>query len=261
MFEEPYRWTEAVGNRRAYVDAQVVRGSPVVAVSYRGGIILATFQRGIPKCYEIYDRIALGGLGHPADLETLRAAALDMAHVEGFTRSPSDVTVMRLMKYGLAPVVKRTYEEIFRAPLIIKVVLAQVGAQRDQDVFVTLDYDGMYEQSSDRAVLAATPEASAAMLGRLSRLGTGSVASLEEALPHALRAWAVGDSARQRDADSAEPTDEQLDAHLKATCEDRKPEIVLLDRTVPGASKYRHLKSSETDAMLVPWLGPQASAR
>jgi len=254
VFEEPYRWTEAVGNRRAYVDAQFSAGSPVVALSYRDGIVLATFQRGIPKLYEIYDRIALGGMGHPADLETLRAAALEMAHVEGFNRSPSDVTAMRLVKYGLAPIVKRVYEEIFRAPFVAKVVLAQLGAQASQDVFVTLDYDGVFEQVNGRAVVAATAEASKAMLARLGQ--TEPTPSLDHALRAALRAWALGDLAQGAEGPAAEPTDEQLDAHLKTACADRSPEIAVLDRATGGSSKYRPLSPRERDEMLVPWLGP-----
>jgi len=187
MFEEPYRWTEAVGNRRAYIAAQFARASPVVCLSYRGGVLLATFQRGIPKLYEIYDRIALAGMGHPADLETLRAVALDVAHVEGFQRAPSDVTVMRLMKYGLAPVVKRAYEELFRAPFVIRLVLAEVGGKPDQDLFVTLDYDGVFEALTGRAVTAATPEATLAMTRCLDRAKESAEFPLEVALRIALK--------------------------------------------------------------------------
>ena len=128
MYEEPYRWIEAVANRRNYLDDQFSQGNPLVAVSFAKGILLVTVNRGTEKIYEIYDRIALGGMGHPADLEKLRYTLLDMAHVEGFQRSPSDVTVSRLMKNGLAPVIKQAFEEIFKAPYITKVLLAEVGA-------------------------------------------------------------------------------------------------------------------------------------
>src|SRR5262245_50585861 len=68
MYEEPYKWVEAVGNRRQYLDEQFRQGSPVVAVAYETGILLLTVSKGTPKVYEIYDRLALGGMGHPADL-------------------------------------------------------------------------------------------------------------------------------------------------------------------------------------------------
>jgi proteasome alpha subunit len=258
MFEEPYRWTEAVGNRRAYVDAQFAQGSPVAALAYRDGVVLATFQRGIPKLYEVYDRIALGGLGHPADLETLRAGALDMAHVEGFNRSPADVTAMRLIKYGLAPIVKRAYEEIFRAPLIARVVLAQVGASRSQDVLVTLDYDGGFESVTGRAAVAPSSRATHAMLARMDAAGPWDDAPLSTALPAALRAWAAGDLAQSAESDAPAPDDARLTDHLKACCADRKIEVAVLDRTLPGGSKYRALLPVEMAEIVVPWLGAAA---
>ena len=49
-------------------------------------------------------------MGHPADLEKLRFSLLDMAHVEGFQRSPADVTASRLMKNGLSPTIKQAFE-------------------------------------------------------------------------------------------------------------------------------------------------------
>ncbi|MFZ5875604.1 MAG: proteasome subunit alpha [Nitrospirota bacterium] len=258
MFEEPYRWTEAVGNRRAYVDAQFTQGSPVAALSYRDGVVLATFQRGIPKLYEVYDRIALGGLGHPADLESLRAAALDMAHVEGFNRSPSDVTAMRLVKYGLAPIAKRAYEELFRAPLLARVLLAQVGTSRAQDILVTLDYDGSFESVAGRAAVAPSAEAAQSMLARLDAAGPWDDAPLSRALPAALRAWAVGDLAQSADFAAPAPDDARLTEHLKTCCADRRIEVALLDRTVAGSSKYRPLSPGEVSQILVPWLGEAA---
>ena len=36
MYEEPYKWVEAVGNRRQYLDEQFKQGSPVVALAYDG---------------------------------------------------------------------------------------------------------------------------------------------------------------------------------------------------------------------------------
>ncbi len=124
MYEEPYRWVEAVGNRRQYLDGQFVQGSPVVGVTCDQGILLMTMSKGTPKLYEIYDRLAFGGMGHPADLERLRFTLLEMAHVEGFNRSASDVTGGRLVKYGMAPVVKQAFEEVLKAPFIVKILLA-----------------------------------------------------------------------------------------------------------------------------------------
>ena len=134
MYEEPYRWVEAVHNRRQYLQDQLKQGSPIVALSYTDGIVILTVNRGTPKLYEIYDRIALAGMGHPADLEKLRFQMLDLAHVEGFQRSPSDVTGARLVKYGIAPVIKDAFEEIFKAPYISKILIAELGEKQTQEI-------------------------------------------------------------------------------------------------------------------------------
>ena len=133
MYEEPYKWVEAVGNRRTYLDEQFKEGAPVVAVTCERGILLMTMSKGTPKLYEIYDRLALGGMGHPADLEKLRFNLLEMAHVEGFNRSASDVTGGRLVKYGMAPAIKQAFEEVFKAPFIVKILLEELGQKSGKD--------------------------------------------------------------------------------------------------------------------------------
>src|SRR5215213_3434261 len=169
MYEEPYRWVEAVGNRRTYLDEQFKQGSPVVAMSYVGGILLATVSKGTPKLYEIYDRIALGGMGHPADLEKLRFSLLEMAHTEGFNRSPSDVTGSRLVKYGVAPVIKQAFEEVYKAPFILKILLAELGHKPGRDALLTINYDGTFEETTGCAVLAATQAVQKDMTSYLRR--------------------------------------------------------------------------------------------
>ena len=37
MLEEPYRWVEAINNRREYLEDQLSAGSPVVGMTYAGG--------------------------------------------------------------------------------------------------------------------------------------------------------------------------------------------------------------------------------
>ncbi|MBU6435735.1 MAG: hypothetical protein KJS98_20700, partial [Nitrospirae bacterium] len=205
MYEEPYRWVEAVGNRRQYLDEQFKQGSPVVGLTYEGGILLTTVSKGTPKLYEIYDRLALGGMGHPTDLEKLRFSLLEMAHVEGFNRSPSDVTGSRLVKYGIAPVIKQAFEEVYKAPFIVRILVAELGLKPEKDAFLTINYDGTFEETTGRAVLAATPAAQTKMMAYLKEHTTATL-SLEQSLDLALRAWAIGSLAHQQ-----EETDQQAE--------------------------------------------------
>ena len=58
MTEEPYRWLEAIGNRREYIQEQMKGGTPVFAVSRPEGILLVGVGQGQSKVFEIYDRHA-----------------------------------------------------------------------------------------------------------------------------------------------------------------------------------------------------------
>ena len=47
MTEEPYRWLEAIGNRREYIRDQLKGGTPVFACSRPEGILLVGVGQGI----------------------------------------------------------------------------------------------------------------------------------------------------------------------------------------------------------------------
>jgi proteasome alpha subunit len=258
MFEEPYRWVEAVGNRRQYLDEQFQQGSPVVALSYADGILLLTVSRGTPKLYEIYDRIGLGGMGHPADLEKLRFNLLEMAHVEGFNRSPSDVTGSRMVKYGLAPVIKQAFEEVYKAPLIVKILLAELGTKPERDGFLTINYDGTFEETKGCAAIASTPAIQSGVMGSLRQNAQLASATLGPAVEAALRAWALGSLAQGKDKEDQENHKDSpgassmtssdataIDHHLRETLAEKTIECAVLERTAPGSSKYRSLKPDE----------------
>ncbi len=258
MYEEPYRWIEAVANRRQYLDDQFTQGNPLVGVSFSQGILLLTFNRGTEKIYEIYDRIALGGMGHPADLEKLRYTLLDMAHVEGFQRSPADVTASRLMKNGLAPVIKQAFEEIFKAPYIAKILLAEVGTTQDRDRLFTINYDGMFEEQREFGLLAA----SSSIRGLLAPEWKthGSLTSLQSALEVSLRLWGIAsllqvstpspDKEEEKNPSSttpvsAIPDDEAIASRIRDMLSKETLECVLLDRESGKMETYRTLSLAE----------------
>lgn len=259
MYEEPYKWVEAVGNRRQYLDEQFKQGSPVVALAYDAGILLVSVSKGTPKLYEIYDRLAVGGMGHPADLEKLRFSLLEMAHVEGFNRSPSDVTGGRMVKYGIAPVIKQAFEEVFKAPFIVKLLLAELGHKAGKDSFLVVNYDGTFEEGSSCAVLAASKSVEQDMVAYVRREAP-AVPSLEQACGIALRAWALGDRLQckateepSEGSSAGQPADTDavsLYAYLRDRVAEKTVECALMDRHLSGSSKYRALASDEIGRLL-----------
>src|SRR5580704_14268667 len=163
MTEEPYRWLEAVGNRREYVREQLKGGSPALAASLPEGILLIGVGGGQSKVFELFDRHALAGLGHPADMEKIRQAAIDAAHVEAFTRAPEDVSLRRLVGFGLGPQLKTNFEQIFSAPFLVELVLAELASEPAHDLLFRLHFDGSYQTQFGGVLMAASdPEAEAA---------------------------------------------------------------------------------------------------
>src|SRR5882672_5467563 len=144
MTEEPYRWLEAVANRREYVRDQLKGGSPALAASLPDGMLLLGVGGGQSKVFELFDRHALAGLGHPADIEKIRQAAIDAAHLEAFNRAPEDVSLRRLVGFGLSPQLKANFEQIFSAPYLVEMLLVELGADSNHDVVVRLHFDGAF---------------------------------------------------------------------------------------------------------------------
>src|SRR5258708_15253592 len=79
MTEEPYRWREGVANRREYVREQLKGGSPAFAASLPDGILLLAVGSGQSKVFELFDRHALAGLGHPPHIVKIKQAPPDAA--------------------------------------------------------------------------------------------------------------------------------------------------------------------------------------
>src|SRR5215212_8978804 len=142
MIEEPYRWVEAIANRREYIEHQLAGGSPITALSYDNGILLFTLGRERQKIFEIYDRIAMGGIGHPGDIERLRMAAIEVTSTEGFARAAQDVSLRRLANYSLSPALKAAFEQVYGPPYLARMLFAELGRTGERNLFVRLDYDG-----------------------------------------------------------------------------------------------------------------------
>ena len=49
MFEEPYRWMEAVSTRHNYVQEKLKMGQPVIAVPYNEGLLVFDYAKNSNK--------------------------------------------------------------------------------------------------------------------------------------------------------------------------------------------------------------------
>ena len=247
MLEEPYRWVEAIRNRRDYLEDQLRGASPVVATCYRDGVLLLTTTPGPRKVFEVYNEIAFAAIGHPADIEKLRKAVIDIAHLEGFNLSASDVNLQRLVSFGIGPLVKGAFDEIFRSPFLARVLLAELDPPNGDDVFYTIDADGSFVRAGH--VAAVGSEESVAAIAEALR-DHAPEASLEDALESALHAWACGRMASEREEGEEAPGAEQVVDFLKNALADLNVEAAVLDRSVPTKSKFRLLGEDDLEPVL-----------
>ena len=240
MNDEPYRWLEAVANRREYIRDQLKGATPVFAFSRPEGILLVGVGSGNSKVFEIYDRMALAALGHPVDIEKIRQTVIEAAHMEGFTRSPEDVTLRRLLNFSLGPALKTSFEQILSAPIIVECVFAELAASGGRDVLARVGFDGAYRFEDKGVVVVHTNPADEAAAATWLREQLRETTSLAAVRRLALMAW----TALTADKPFAAP--EALGEGAEPALSDgRVVECALLDRRTQARVRYRLLEPAE----------------
>jgi proteasome alpha subunit len=252
MIEEPYRWVEAIANRREYIEAQLASGSPIAALGYRDGILFLTLGQRRQKIFEIYDRIAMGAIGHPGDIERLRMAAIELASTEGFTRSAADVSLRRLVHYSLSPVMKSAFEQVYGAPYLARMLFAEVGERPEEDLFLRVEYDGeittngatFAQARQDFAVLSGTQQ-SRELMESFLQAEHAPDASFETALRSALDAWSIGHMTLQTSDAKELPERAAVTKYRQEHLANTEIEAGILERDGSKAICYRPLSDTE----------------
>jgi proteasome alpha subunit len=252
MIEEPYRWVEAIANRREYIETQLASGSPIAAVGYNEGILFVTVGRARQKIFEIYDRIAMGAIGHPGDIERLRMAAIELASTEGFTRSAADVSLRRLAHYSLSPVMKTAFEQIYGAPYLARLLFAEVGTRAEEDLFLRVEYDGAIATNGSAsselrqhfAALSATQSSTESMEIFL-KSALPADGTLEGAINAAIDAWSVGQMTLSEETAREIPDRAAITRHREEQLATAGIEAAILERHGRIPIRYRSLADDE----------------
>ena len=242
MFEEPYRWMEAVSTRHNYVQEKLKMGQPVMAVPYNEGLLIFGFAPQPGKIFEVYDRIALGGVGHPADVERLRMNLLDMAHLEGFNRSAQDVTSARLLQFGIAPALKQNFEEIQRAPYIIRMLLVELDNEGKTNFF-RMNYDGHWETFKNGTAIAGEEKVMDWLQTEIQKQPFATY-SLDQALKQACKLW---DESRKLETDDEAKKD--IPETLQEAFDQWYLEGAVLTEKSMRKAIYRPLNKSEIERL------------
>ena len=257
MIEEPYRWVEAIANRREYIEAQLAPGSPIAALGYRDGILFLTLSQARQKIFEIHDRIALGAIGHPGDIERLRMAAIELASTEGFTRSAADVSLRRLVHYSLSPVMKSAFEQVYGPPYLARMLFAEIGGRPEEDLFLRVEYDGeiatngaTYAQApQDFAVLSGTRQSRKLMEAFLKDQHAPD-ATFQTTLNSALDAWSIGHMSLQAGDTSELPERAALLRYRREKLSNSGIEAALIERDSSRAIRYHSLSDTELRSLI-----------
>ncbi len=255
MRDEPYRWIEAIQDRRDYIEDQLRVGSPVVGLTYDEGMVLFTIGRGQRKIFEVHDRIALSAIGHPADIERLRMLVTDTASVQGFQNATEDVNLHRLTNFVLAHTFKQAFESIVGEAYIIKMLLAELGKSSEQNRFTCINYDGNVRTHAVFSVIGGTETIETGMQNYLDTATLNDGRDLTDALRLGLETWAVGKELSSREPESMEFEDTQIDTQqmheiISMAREEGEIEAGVLEATQAGASKFRLLNAEEIETAL-----------
>lgn len=238
----PFDFNQTIANRAEYVEDRLKGGTPVVGLSYDGGVLLLTVRRAGRKIFEIYDQLIMGALGNQADVEAVRLAAIDFAHQEGFTRSPDDVSIQRLIGFAISPPLKRAFGDPMTTPNVMRAVFAEVGKTAARDHFFALNYDGEFRALQKAAAVGSSDAGGDAMLDYLAeKLSGDNPPTLNDALQLAADALRHGMTSPVGEDEGDEPGD-PLAEMLR---EGGELEAAVLERNTPRESKFRLLRADE----------------
>jgi len=225
----PYDWQEGIGNRAQYIEGKLAQGLPVLAASVADGILVFTYRRQARKIYEVYDRLLFAGVGQQSDVEACRMAAVDFAHQEGYNRSEQDVTIQRVATALSAPL-KKAFADFGSAPLVARVLFAEVNSDMERDAFYVLDYDGDYSLQRGSAALTGSDVQAQAFDGKLEGLKKLKSDKAAEALQEI---WQSGMESEERP--------------MKELLEGLTAEAVLVERAEARENRFRVLLGAESD--------------
>ena len=172
-----------------YARKGIARGKSVIALEYMDGILFVAENPSatLYKVSEIYDRIALAGVGKFNEFEQLRIGGIRLVDVKGYSYSREDVTAK-----GLANAYSQTLGNIFTSelkPYECEILVGAVGETEDTNELFHILYDGsvtdregwvaMGGQSEELGAYLKDRYENAAGLAEGFRLGREALGSVE----------------------------------------------------------------------------------
>ena len=170
---------------------------------------------------------------------------LDMAHLEGFNRSAQDVTSARLLQFGIAPALKQNFEEIQRAPYIIRLLLVELTGQGKPNFF-RMNYDGHWETFKNGTAIAGDEKVMDWLQGEIQKQPFASY-SLDQALQKAAKLW--DESRKIKSENSEDEKDNELPETLQEAFDQWYLEGAVLTEKSMSKAIYRSLSEDEINRL------------
>lgn len=219
---------EIAKNKTAYVEEEISKGKPVVALEYKDGIVLATENPRsavLGKIFEIYDRIALAAVGHYSEYERLKKDAVTWALINGVEYSRRDVKARDLAD-RLSETLSVAFNDFRFMPLRVELLILETGEKSEDNFFLQVRHNGAIAPHSGLAIIGGKAEEVKKVIS------SGNFhfnLPLTEALKEAKKI---------------------LEFAAGGNISEKNMEVAVLDRTIPGERKFRKLSTKEIQRLL-----------
>ena len=155
FYVSPEQWyTE----KAEYARKGIAKGRPLAALEYEGGIVMMAENRSnsLRKIYEVYDRIAFGGVGKLDEYESLRKAGVRFCDMRGYSYSRDDVAARNLANEFSAVLGSIFTREM--KPLEVELLLAEVGNGSEESSLYRILYDGSIQDHRQVAAIGGNSD-------------------------------------------------------------------------------------------------------
>ena len=150
---------QVMKDRAEYAQKGIARGRSLVATTYDQGILIVADNpsRSLHKISEIYDRIAVAGVGKYNEFDQLRVSGIRHADTKGYAYSREDVEAR-----SLANLYAQYLGQVFThemKPLEVEILVAELGNDLRPPQLYHVAYEGTITDEDRFAVLGGETEA------------------------------------------------------------------------------------------------------
>jgi proteasome alpha subunit len=173
---------QVMKDRADYARKGIARGRSAVAVLYTEGILIAAENSSatLHKVSEIYDRIAFAGVGKYNEFDQLRIAGVRHADLKGYQYSREDVDA-RSLANAYAQILGQIFTHEMK-PMEVEILVAEVGADSEQDQVFHILYDGSVVDEDRYSVIGGDAEAIGSRLEAAYQPGLDLAGALKAAV-------------------------------------------------------------------------------